>query len=242
MLSPAERPSGAMLQTSRLASNLLVFQVLSPAKERSKMSTTVEKDYLSCAETAKLVRVALKEKFPGVKFSVRSSTYSGGASIRVGWVDGPTAKDVESVTRRYTGGIVTARGQPDFDGMIDLKTYNDSWLSPDGTAQLAHARGTESSRGSLPEIITSPPSPDARLVSFGADYIFADREISAEWREEILSEFERVIGRPLPRDNYYSEQVPLAVDRTSGELYHMVESEQDHLSDIFHRYVATRSH
>lgn len=34
--------------------------------------------YLSCAETAKLVRQALKEAFPGVKFGVRSSTYSGG--------------------------------------------------------------------------------------------------------------------------------------------------------------------
>lgn len=36
--------------------------------------------YLSCAETAKLLRQALKESFPGVKFSVRSSVYSGGAN------------------------------------------------------------------------------------------------------------------------------------------------------------------
>ena len=38
-------------------------------------------EYLTCAETAKLVRSALKAAFPGVKFSVCSSTYSGGASI-----------------------------------------------------------------------------------------------------------------------------------------------------------------
>ena len=39
--------------------------------------------YFTCAETAKLIRQSLKEAFPGVKFSVRSSTYSGGASIDV---------------------------------------------------------------------------------------------------------------------------------------------------------------
>lgn len=39
--------------------------------------------YLSCAETAKLIRQALKEAFPDMKFGVRSKTYSGGASIDV---------------------------------------------------------------------------------------------------------------------------------------------------------------
>ena len=52
------------------------------------------KTYLSCAETAKLVRAALKKAFPGVKFSVKSSVYSMGASIRVGWTDGPVTKAV----------------------------------------------------------------------------------------------------------------------------------------------------
>ncbi len=41
------------------------------------------KNYLSCAETAKMIRQVLKESFPGVKFSVKSSTYSMGASITV---------------------------------------------------------------------------------------------------------------------------------------------------------------
>lgn len=47
-----------------------------------------DRKYLSCAETAKLVRQSLKEAFPKVKFSVKSSTYSGGASIRAYWLDG----------------------------------------------------------------------------------------------------------------------------------------------------------
>lgn len=69
--------------------------------------------YLSCAETAKLVRQALKECFPGVKFSVKSSVYSMGASISVRWQDGPNGAQVESVTSRFEGSY--------FDGMIDYK-------------------------------------------------------------------------------------------------------------------------
>ena len=57
--------------------------------------------YFTCAETAKLIRQSLKEAFPGVKFSVRSSTYSGGASISVSWTDGPNAAQVESITKGF---------------------------------------------------------------------------------------------------------------------------------------------
>jgi hypothetical protein len=75
------------------------------------MKTT---EYLSAAETAKLVRKALSEAFPGVKFSVRSKSYSGGASINVGWIDGPNSKQVEAVAKRFEGSH--------FDSMIDLKS------------------------------------------------------------------------------------------------------------------------
>jgi hypothetical protein len=70
-------------------------------------------DYIRPADTAKLVRAALKESFPGVKFSVRTDTYSGGASIHVGWTDGPNTKQVESITDVFSGSY--------FDGMIDYK-------------------------------------------------------------------------------------------------------------------------
>jgi Large polyvalent protein associated domain 29 len=70
--------------------------------------------YYTCAETAKLLRAALKEAFPGMKFSVRSATCAGGASIDVAWTDGPTNQQVQRVCHRFEGA--------DFDGMIDLKT------------------------------------------------------------------------------------------------------------------------
>ena len=52
---------------------------------------------MSCAETAKFVRTESKKNFPGVKFSVRSSVYSGGASIGVSRVLGPTTKEVDAI-------------------------------------------------------------------------------------------------------------------------------------------------
>lgn len=71
--------------------------------------------YFSCAETAKLVRRELKSNFPGVKFSVRSSVYAGGASIDVEWLDGPSRTSVEKVVKQFQGAI--------FDGMTDSTTY-----------------------------------------------------------------------------------------------------------------------
>ena len=73
----------------------------------------MSKQYLSCADTAKLVRAALKESFPSVKFSVRSSVYSGGASINVGWSDGPSADQVKGIVSAFEGSY--------FDGMTDYK-------------------------------------------------------------------------------------------------------------------------
>lgn len=74
------------------------------------------REYLSCSETAKLVRAALKESFPCVKFSVRSSVYSGGASINISYVDGPTYEQVKAVAGMFEGSY--------FDGMTDYKGLN----------------------------------------------------------------------------------------------------------------------
>ncbi len=72
--------------------------------------------YLSCAQTAKLVRAALKEAFPGVKFSVRSDVYSGGASIRINYTNGPSEAQVKGIAQAFQGGY--------FDGMTDYQGSN----------------------------------------------------------------------------------------------------------------------
>ena len=128
-------------------------------------------EYIPVTVTAKLIRKALKKAFPAVKFSVRSSSYSGGASIRVGWMDGPSSKEVEAVAGAYSSG--------GFDGMIDLKYCSDEWLMPDGSVSPAKSRGTEGSMGSVPAYNYPAPGPGAKLVHFGADYVFFNRSVSA---------------------------------------------------------------
>jgi len=90
--------------------------------------------YVSVAETAKLVRAALKAAFPGITFSVRSKSYSMGASISVRWTDGPTEKDVERITGEYRGAT--------FDGMIDLKSY----VTREVNGQKVHYGGVSPNR------------------------------------------------------------------------------------------------
>lgn len=93
------------------------------------MSSTTE--HLPVTETAKLLRAALKAAWPGMKFSVRSDSYSGGASIRVRYTDGPTKAQVEAIAHLYEGAS--------FDGMIDLKSHHTSLIAdPDGTVREVH--------------------------------------------------------------------------------------------------------
>lgn len=63
---------------------------------------------------AKNVRRDLKNAFPGIKFSVKSS-YD---TINVSWLDGPTRSEVEAVIEKYENGK--------FDGMTDCFNFDTS--------------------------------------------------------------------------------------------------------------------
>jgi hypothetical protein len=69
----------------------------------------------STAETAVMIRKALAEAFPGIKFSVRGRHYSNGSSVDVTWTDGPTSNEVREVARQYE--------DADFDSSTDSRTY-----------------------------------------------------------------------------------------------------------------------
>lgn len=77
-------------------------------------------EYISTKDTAKLLRTALKNAFPGVKFSVRMSTGTASAWMRVTWSDGPTDLDVRAITRQYEG--------RSFNSMTDSYDNNGSAL------------------------------------------------------------------------------------------------------------------
>lgn len=142
--------------------------------------------YLSVTETAKLIRKRLKQEFPGQKFSVRSDSYSGGASIRIRYEDGPWVEDVEAVVKGFEGS--------GFDGMIDLKYSKASWLMPDGTVAAYRSSGTQGSMGVYESYEHDKPHPDAEPVHFGSDYVFVDREMSDEARDKAIKELEEWLG------------------------------------------------
>lgn len=65
---------------------------------------------------AKAVKKELKEKFPGIKFSVTSESFSGGDAVRVSWEDGPTYNTVNPLLTKYQYGH--------FDSMQDLYEFS----------------------------------------------------------------------------------------------------------------------
>lgn len=142
--------------------------------------------YISTNDTAKLIRQRLNAAFPGVKFSVRGSKYSGGSSIRVRWTDGPATKMVDTIVKPYAGA--------GFDGMIDLKYHSEAFLTSDGRAFFAQTSGTEGSAGVVPAAKALKPHADAERVQFLADYVFTERSYSREFLERAQAAAQRKLG------------------------------------------------
>lgn len=72
----------------------------------------------TAANCASAIRAELAKVFPGIKFSVTSSIFSGGNSVRIGWNDGPLTDQVTEVTGKYQYG--------QFNGMEDIYEYTNS--------------------------------------------------------------------------------------------------------------------
>jgi len=128
----------------------------------------------SGAETAALIRYRLAKVFPDVKFKVHTEDSS---TINVYWTLGPTDEAVKREVGSFAG--------QGFDGMIDMRYSYTAWLSPDGSAKIAHSEGTQGSAGVMPEINTDAPDPKAVHVHFGTDFVFTHREIPDDLRERV---------------------------------------------------------
>lgn len=81
------------------------------------MTMQITEERITPADTAKMIRAALKTAFPGTKFRVRLSR---GNATYVDWTDGPTRAQVCDITDEFT-----SQG---FDASTDMRTYNDSRL------------------------------------------------------------------------------------------------------------------
>jgi len=90
---------------------------------------------------AKNIKVELAKAFPGIKFSAKSESYSGGNSIRVSWVDGPVEAEVNKIIRKYQEGS--------FDGMDDLYSYDKSNVWPDVFGGAKYVSGSRNESKAL---------------------------------------------------------------------------------------------
>ena len=123
-----------------------------------------EARYMRPKEVATLVRRRLKQVWPEVKFSVRTDTYAGGASIDARYTGGPGQHEVEKVMHEYQ----FAR----FDSMTDYGFSAYHWLNTaTGRMRVARVEETASTRAE-----DNPcPGPGWELVSCGQLYTFAHR-------------------------------------------------------------------
>lgn len=87
----------------------------------------MSKEYIAAPVQAKMMRAALKQAFPGIKFRV---VCSRGGSIDVSWTDGPNDAQVQTLVKRYEGGY--------FDGMIDYA--GSRYVTIDGKPSLFMAK------------------------------------------------------------------------------------------------------
>jgi len=70
----------------------------------------------SHATAAGNIKRELQKAYPGIKFSVKSKSFSMGDDVNVNWELGPTTNEVQGLIDKYQQG--------NFDGMIDLYEYD----------------------------------------------------------------------------------------------------------------------
>lgn len=121
-IEAANRTSRKELEESKIRSLYNSYPLLIP----------IDGTLPSRVVAAKNIRIELKEAFPGIKFSVKTRSFSMGDDINVAWTDGPTSKQVDAIIQKYCAGS--------FDGMVDLYTYNSSaWTKAFGDAKYISA-------------------------------------------------------------------------------------------------------
>ncbi len=73
------------------------------------------------------LRRELKYRFPNTKFAVRSSSYAGGSSVNVSWIDGESPDTIKPIVNKYQYGS--------FDGMEDIYNYDQDFSGEYGEAK-----------------------------------------------------------------------------------------------------------
>ena len=118
------------------------------------------------------IRRQLKRKFPDVKFSVKSESYSGGCSVDVSWTDGPTSDQIAEILNPYQYG--------NFDGMTDCYNHNENnnWGETFGDAMYVH--GHRHLSGETIKTVAKDMGFDVNLTEYGSIELSANIDDSIE--------------------------------------------------------------
>lgn len=131
------------------------------------------------ALAAQQIRKILKEKFPKIKFTVKSSNYSNGDSIHVEYTNGILPELVEKEIKQYQYGT--------FDGMTDMYEYTNS------REDIPQTKYLFVSRKITPDVKAKVKSDIAK--SFG----LKDENDEQEWYDKFSCWSDQVIWRELSK-------------------------------------------
>jgi hypothetical protein len=92
-----------------------------PYEYKQKDGETITK--YTNVETAKFIRKHLKETYPTIKFSVKCASYSGGATLKIRWTDGPSLEQMEAVQERFRSGSRVHDPYSDYGGYTTSYTH-----------------------------------------------------------------------------------------------------------------------
>lgn len=156
--------------------------------------------YVDAAEVAKMIRKTLKGAFPSVKFSVRTDKYAGGASVYVGWTDGPTDPQVSARVNAYAG----AR----FDGMTDLQYGAGQWYCAEHGPRTAEIFGNSYDSETAGVGVGNGPvhsrcCAKAELIHSCASYVQTSRHLSEEFTAELGAEVAKERGLDAYDPNHH---------------------------------------
>ncbi len=149
---------------------------VSPLELHNQLDHTGAPRWLDAPQIAWLVRTALKEAFPGAKFSVTSDRYSMGSSVRVSWTNGPSTRLVAALVRRFEGKGFDGQTDSEFSRKLTLDGQPcrfGSWISCSRTLcpvwqaradRIAAVTGT-TQHGKLSDRMAARPSRTADRVA-----------------------------------------------------------------------------
>ena len=133
--------------------------------------------HVETKEAAKLIRKVLKRNFAGVKFSVRTNSYSMGSHVSIEWTDGPTESAVDAAVAPFYG--------VGFNSMDDSTFYTSTTMAnEDGSVENVMFSGSRPSCcRNISDAVALAIGAELAVVASSAVYLaepHEDREFTAE--------------------------------------------------------------